>query len=170
MAGGLAADESLNVVEMMNIDTRQWTTVTPFPIKCWLMSFAVLGDTIYLAGGLVDDKPSKVAFSCSVSNLRSSSAFGLKILGTFSRSSTWKQVSNVPVIHSTLVSFGDHMLAVEDDSENPTAGVYQYDSETNTWDRVSEMKDKRSWCLTATLPEDRLMVVGGLTGNMPLRF
>ena len=167
VAGGLTADEGLNTVEVMRTDTKQWSIVCSLPRKCCWMSPAILGDTLYLAGGFVGDKPSNNAFSCSVSNLLSSSTIGSKILWSFSSSlGVWKEVSHLPVTRSTLASFGGDLLAIggEDGSEKPTTAIHGYDSNTDSWIRVSQMKDRRSWCLAVYLPETGLVVVGGFTG------
>ena len=59
-----------------------------------------------------------------------------------------------------------HLLAIggEHDSGNPTTDVYRYDSHTDSWHVISQMKNKRARCLAVTLSEDRLIVVGGWTG------
>ena len=166
VAGGLAADEGLNTVEVMKTDTKQWSIVCSLPRKCSWMSPAIMGDMLYLAGGFIQDKPSNCVLSCTVSNLLTSSTFGSKILWSLSSSlGAWKEASHVPVTRSTLALFGGNLLAIggEDDSEKPTAVVYGYDPTTDSWNRVTQMKDRRSWCLAATLPENRLVVVGGFT-------
>ena len=75
----------------------------------------------------------------------------------------WKVISSLPVRDSTLATLGGHLLAIggEDDSGDPTADVCRYDSQTDSWHVTSQMKNKRSLCLAVTLPEDKLIVVGG---------
>ena len=51
VAGGLADGGRLDTVEVMNIDTKQWTTVSPLPQELTSLSATVCGDTLYLAGG-----------------------------------------------------------------------------------------------------------------------
>ena len=58
VAGGYAGDP-LNTVEVMNINTKQWTTLCSLPQKWSLYSATVCGDTLYLAGGCVDHMPSQ---------------------------------------------------------------------------------------------------------------
>ena len=53
----------LSTVEVMNISTKQWTTVSPLPQKQSLLSGTVCGDTLYLAGGWIDSvTPSYAVF------------------------------------------------------------------------------------------------------------
>ena len=81
------------------------------------------------------------------------------------KSNVWKEISSLPVGETTLASFGGHLLAIGGyNSGNPTNDVYRYDSHTNSWHVISQMKKKRSLCLAVTLSEDQLIVVGGSTG------
>ena len=63
-----------------------------------------------------------------------------------------------------------HLLAIggRDDSGRDTADIHCYDTHTDSWQVVSEMKNKRCGCLAAVLPEDCLLVVGGWCGSMVL--
>ena len=168
VAGGYGSGDWLDVVEVMNINTKQWTTVSPLPQKQTELSATVCGDTLYLAGGF--DRgyaPSKSVFTCSLTDLlTSSNSLGSKIRQTFPQSqNVWKEISSLPVGLSTLASFNGQLLAIggRDDSWNSTTNVYRYDSHTNSWNVISQMKNKRSQCLAVTLHEDHLIVVGGRT-------
>ena len=59
-----------------------------------------------------------------------------------------------------------HLLAIggDHDSGNPTTDVYRYDSHTDSWHVISQMKNKRARCLAVTLFVDQLIVVGGWAG------
>ena len=55
VAGGEGSgDDYLDIVEVMNINTKQWTTVSPLPQKQTELSAIVCGDTLYLAGGRIN--------------------------------------------------------------------------------------------------------------------
>ena len=167
VAGGRGSGSVLDIVEVMNINTKQWTTVSPLPQKQIQLSATVCGDTLYLAGGWINFNPSKSVFTCSLTDLlTSSNSLGSKIRQTFSQSqNVWKQISCLPVARSTLASFNGQLLAIGGrvDSRNSTANVYRYDSHTHSWNVISQMKNKRSLCLAVTLHEDHLIVVGGYT-------
>ena len=164
VAGGYGSGGVLDIVEVMNINTKQWTTICPLPQKQYLLSATVCGDTLYLAGGI---NTSKSVFTCSLTDLlTSSNSLGYKIRRTFSQSqNVWKEISSLPVTYSTLASFNGQLLAIGGrvDSWNSTTNVYRYDSHTNSWNVISQMKNKRSLCLAVTLHEDHLIVVGGFT-------
>ena len=165
VAGGTAGGD-LATVEVMDINTKQWTTVCPLPQKLQLLSGIVCGDSLYLAGGLNEYSGSKSVFTCSLPDLWQPETLGSRIRLTLTRSNVWKEISSLPVTRSTLASFGGHLLAIggSDDSWNSTSDVYRYDSHTHSWYVISQMKNKRSLCFAVTLPEDQLIVVGGWTG------
>ena len=48
VAGGYGHGGYLDTVEVMNTNTKQWTTVSPFPQKLSSLSGSVCGDTLYL--------------------------------------------------------------------------------------------------------------------------
>ena len=173
VAGGIAGDD-LATVEVMEINTKQWTTVCPLPLKLRLLSGIVCGDSLYLAGGISGYSRSKSVFTCSLPDLWQPETLGSRIRQTLIRSNVWKEINSLPVTESTLASFGGHLLAIcgYDDSWKAafnltpiTNNVYRYDSHTDSWHVISQMKNKRSQCLAVTLPEDRLIVVGGRTHN-----
>ena len=159
VAGGKAGG-NLATVEVMDINTKQWTTVCPLPQKLRSLSGIVCGDSLYLAGGLTGG--SKSVLTCFLPDLWQPETLGLRIRQTLTRSNVWKEISSLPVTGSTLASFNGHLLAIGGrDSGNHTTDVYRYDSHADSWYVISQMKNKRSWCLAVTLPEDQLIVVGG---------
>ena len=172
VAGGAAYD-ALATVEVMDINTKQWTTVSPLPQQLGLLSVIVCGDLLYLAGGItgsaIGGSGSKSFFTCSLPDLWQPETLGSRIRQILTTSNVWKEISSLPVIGSTLVSFGGHLVAIggRDDS-GPTTDVYRYDSHIDSWHVISQMKNKRSLCLAVTLPEDRPIVVGGETDSVEI--
>ena len=169
VAGGDAggAYGNLTTVEVMDINPKQWITVCPLPQKQYTLSGIVCGDSLYLAGGLNEYIGSKSVFTCSLPDLWQPETLGSRIQLTLTRSNVWKEISSLPVTVSTLAAFDGHLLAIggRDDSRNPTTDVYRYDSHTDSWHVITQMKNKRSLCLAVTLPENQLIVVGGRRGK-----
>ena len=174
VAGGATSCAKLDTVEVMNINTKQWTTVSPLPRRISSLSATVCGDTLYLAGGFTGIfELSKSVFSCSIPDLLMTpvtppNTLGSRTRQTFSQSqSVWREISSLPVTGSTLVSFSGELLAIggNDGSENPTSDVYRYDSHIDSWIVVSQMKNKRLLCFAVTLPGDCIFVVGGATSS-----
>ena len=169
VAGGYGAGGYLDTVEVMNTGTKVWTKVASLPKKCNSLTAAILGDRLYLAGGY---PRSKSVFTCSLPHLLTPDTLGSRRQTLSPRQNVWKRVSSLPVMWSTIVSFGGHLLAVDgsDDSGNPTSHVYRYNSTTDSWTAATRMKKKRYRCLAVTLPDDQLIVVGGLANRVALGY
>ena len=164
VAGGYTAYDDVDTVEVMSINTKQWSTVCPLPQKIARFSGIACGDTLYLAGGYSDRNISKSVFTCSLPDLQPEIIQQTQS-GSDGRSkhNVWKEIRILPVSRCTPALFGGHFLAIggSNDSGNSTTDVYRYDSVTDLWNVISQMKNKRSHCLAVTLPHDQLVVVGG---------
>ena len=170
VAVGITSDY-VATVEVMDINTKQWTTVCPLPQKLKTLSGIVSGNSLYLAGGytggftrgFTGGYGSKSVFTCSLPDLWQPETLESRTRQTLTTSNAWKEISSLPVAGSTLASFGGHLLAIGGYGllTGRTANVYIYESHTNSWHVISQMKNKRAWCSAVTLPEDRLIVVGG---------
>ena len=171
VAGGYDGRKILNVVEVMDISTRQWSTASDLPHPFGRASGTICGDNLYLVGGFVGlGEASKSVVTCSITDLLSPLSLGgrLQSLSLANKTSVWRQTRNLPVTQSTLITLRGHLLAIggEDDSETETAAVHCYDNHINSWRVVSEMKNSRRLCIAAALSDDRLLVVGGITGGL----
>ena len=168
VAGGKAGSSELDTVEVMDINEKQWTTVCPLQEKLAGLLGIASGDSLYLAGGIAGRTWSKSVFTCSISDLWQPKT--LVRQRSVNKSNVWRILNSLPVVRSTLVLLGGHLLAVggRDDLRNPTNEIYRYDFQTDLWHVITYMKNKRSMCHAVTLPEDRLIVVGGYTGSTTL--
>ena len=142
-----------NKVEVMNINTKQWSVASPLPQTCMLPSAALDGDSVYLVDGFLSTG-SKSVCTCSLPDLISSNSKSHNV---------WREISNLPVKGSTLTLFSGDLLAIGgyDDSFTTTSNVFKYDLNTDTWNITSQMSENRYYCLAATLPGEILVVVGG---------
>ena len=167
----------LSTVEVMNTENHQWSTAADLPRPMYWASATVCGDCIYMLGGVVDEfyTPTKSVYTCSVSALLQScvpSSLVAKLKRTFlsdkARVYVWRQVSDLPAIHSTCESFHGRLLAIggADDSNQATTAVYKYSSTSNSWEVISHMTTARYDCFTVVLPNNQLMVMGGRTDNI----
>ena len=163
VAGGLGTAGCLHTVEMMVIETKEWTSVCPIPQNYWSFSATVHRDTLYLTGGLAGFSSSKSFFACYLPDL-------LPLPTTdgsrppCQSQSVWKEMNSLPVTRSTLVSFSGHLLAIGGDTGKPTCNVYKYDTHNDSWTVVrGEMNTKRSRCFALAFPENTLTIVGGYT-------
>ena len=130
--------------------TKSWAVIRHY---LWRHNLSSRGDAL------------KTVFTFSLPDLWQPETRGSRIRHALFRSdkTKWKEISSLPITNSTLATLGGHLLAIggEDDSGSHTTDVYRYDSQTDSWHVTSQMKNKRSLCLAVTLPEDRLIVVGG---------
>ena len=164
VAGGCTRNKNVDIVEVMDIPTRQWSTASHLPHPFGLASGTICGDKLYLAGGCVGvGEPTKSVVTCSVSDLLSPPSLGASSLSLANKTGVWQRAGDLPVTESTIVTLGGHLLAVGgvDDSRRDTDAVHCYDNHTDSWRVVSEMKEPRYRCLAAVLPGDQLLVVGG---------
>ena len=78
VAGGYSTNAYLDIVEVMNITTKAWSTLSPLPEIISSLSATVFGDTLYLAGGIRNYRASKSVFSCFLPELLASYSLGSK--------------------------------------------------------------------------------------------
>ena len=169
VAGGVGNDGFLDAVDVMGINTKQWmTAASPLPQSLSLFTGIACGDTLYLVGGLTETS-SKSAFACSLSDLSQHETLDSYRVQTWReipqgisrhvKVNVWKEISSLPTSRSTPAVLGGHLLTIggHDDSGNSTADVYRYDSHTDSWNVVSQMKNSRSQCFAVTLTQDRLI-------------
>ena len=166
VAGGYDGRKFLDTVEVMTIATKHWTTAQHLPHPFGWISGTICGDQLYLGGGFIEvGEPSRSVLTCSLTDLLPPQSLGVRLrtLSLATKPGVWQEIKNLPVTRSTLTTLGGHLLAIggRSDSHGPTADVHCYDHQTNSWHVVSKMKNKRSQPLSAVLPEDQPLVVGG---------
>ena len=161
VAGRTGEDKSkskLQVVEVMNTETRQWSTVADLPQPLWEAPAAVCGDQLYVVGD-------SSMYTCSVLSLIQSRKSGAEV---------WKKVAAPPptMLQTTCVSIRGRLLAIGGrDSDNVrTTAIRMYNPTTDSWKVISNMKTPRYWCIAAVLCNCRLMVVGGCTTDKTTEF
>ena len=169
VAGGYDGRKNLDTVEVMTIATKRWTTAQHLPHPFGWISGTICGDQLYLGGGFNGvGVPSKSVLTCSLTDLLPPQSLGVRLrtLSLATKPGVWREIKNLPVTESTLTTLGGHLLAIGgvNDSHSSTADVHRYDYQTDSWYVVSKMKNKRYVSLSAVLPEDQLLVVGG--GNI----
>ena len=122
---------------------------------------------LYLAGGYDrNGDSSRSVLTCSVSGLLSSQVRRQDKLHSGAgkeHGALWKEIQELPLSHSSLVTLGGRLLAIggADDSETDSTAVHCYDSVKNVWCPVSNLLSPRNQCLVGVVPGDRVLVVGG---------
>ena len=175
VAGGWGPYMEQAPVEVMDIQRRQWSRVASLPHPRWEATATICGDRLYIGGGYstgwfgTGGDPTKSVVMCEVKDLLQSQPQSLatRLLHLSSSPPVWKEVAPLPVVLSSLVTFQGQLLAVggrstERDADS-TSDVMQYHITTNAWKVISQMKMKRYRSFAAVLPNNALMVCGGLT-------
>ena len=153
VAGGWGEGNTrLATVEVMNTDTRQWSTASNLPHPLYYATATVCGDRVYVAGGWDQEKDTKSVFTCSLSALLQPQT-----------TAVWHPIESLQVEYSTCVALNGQMLAVGgyDSDKKDTKNIYSYNTDNNSWEAISQMLTARRWCLVAVLPGKKVMVVGG---------
>ena len=145
-------------VELLNTETLQWSTASSLPEAVAFPQMTTCGGCLYLTDG-----ESRV-FSCSVKDL-------LKSTNSSDCCFEWTRLASIPTSQeSTLATLRERVLAIGGYNRysGRTGAILCYDVATNSWSVRSEMPTPRSGVLTAVLPSDELVVVGGYnaSGNM----
>ncbi len=145
--------EKLTTIEVMDSDTLQWSKTGDLPEAVSTSTAVLCGDRVYISNG------GTTVHTCSVYNMtKPTQTHPTQI---------WSKTANMPVRESTLVSYKNRLLGVGgcDSDRKPTAAVYMYNHSDNQWTLLGSMNRPRQSCFAAALPDDRLMVVGGVTSQ-----
>ena len=168
VAGGWDQNwERLRTVEVMDIDTKEWSSAADLPGPLYRASITICHNRIYIIGGW------NGVYTCTLTDLFlscRSRLLGERLAQSLSvtspaRSNVWDKVADLPVKGSTCVTFHGRLLAIggNDSKNTPTLDVRIYHPTSNTWEVISKMKISRRSCFAAVLPTNELMVVGGCT-------
>ena len=154
VAGGRLSfyGDPVATVEVLNTETLQWSTASSLPETVSFPTMTTCGGCIYLA-----NRDNEV-FSSSMEDL-------LKSTIRSDGGSVWTRLANIPPLQkSTLATLRGRVLAIggADSGDNPTGAIHCYDVATKSWSVMREMATPRYRVLTAVLPSNELVVVGGI--------
>ena len=175
VAGGKGGGwTKLTTVEVMDVDTLNWSTASSLPCPLFDASATVCGDRVYLVGGIVlKGHSTRTVLSCSLSALLQS------LTGRTKDHQVWFTLASTPVFHSTTTTLNERLLAVggvvrqhpqfNEPSLIFSNAIYLYNPVTNFWEITARFTTARHSCLVAVIPGNKLMVVGGAVGvwNFP---
>ena len=151
----VAGGRGIATVQVLNTETLQWSTASSLPEAVNFPQMTTCGGCLYLADGINN------AYSCSVEDL-------LKSTNSSDGGSVWTRLASIPVEEdSTLATLRGHVLAIGgiDDDYDQTGAIHCYDVATNSWSVIGEIPTPRCRVLTAVLPSNELVVVGGFDAS-----
>ncbi len=141
----------LNTVNILNTVSRQWSSVSSLPVTVNHPSVSICENYVYIHPRASSGKEMNFVYKCSLEQL-----FQSKF-----NSCIWENITPLPVNFSSLNTVNGHVLAMGGQEANGeyTINIYQYID--SSWSVVGHMQYPRSAPLTAILPGNKLMVVGG---------
>ena len=169
--GGLKSTNPLAITEVMDIRTKQWSTASPLPYEIYLATTTLCGGILYLMGGDTDSNEYSV-LSCRFSDLVQSTQSTSPSTQKRPSSSTvathskvWHNIPDLPVRDSTFVTVQGKVLAIGglDKQGKTSTSIYELNTDNNKWSHKSDMNIARSECLATALPDNNILVVGGVT-------
>ena len=151
--GGWVSDGMTATVELFQVKSRRWYTLTDLPQTLRDPSATICGDQLHVIG--VDDN----GCSCSLQSLPSNDR---PITSPLTLS--WKPLPPLPVEHSTAATLCGQLVLI---------GGWQVGSSVNSihqlvegqWVKIGSMTSVRHWCLAVSLSPDRILMVGGDGGD-----
>ena len=168
--GGCNCANLLAITEVMDIQAKQWSTASPLPYEIYRASTTLCGEILYLMGGVTDSNDYSI-LSCRFSDLVQSTQSTSPSTQKQSSSSTiathskvWHNIPNLPVRLSTCVTVQGKVLAIDKQGKTSTS-IYELNTDNNKWSHKSDMNIARSECLATALPDNNILVVGGVTGT-----
>ena len=175
--GGSNGVNRLAITEVMDIQTKQWSTASPLPYGISLATTTLCGEILYLMGGFTGQASSieYSVLSCCFSDLvqsmqstRPSTQKRPSSSTVATHSKVWHNIPDLPVSGSTCVTVQGKVLAIggRDKQDKRTTSIYELNTVNNEWSHKSDMNVARWHCLATTLPDNNILVVGGFTGNI----
>ena len=148
VAGGSDASGALATVEILDTSILQWFSSTPLPVSCYVMSSAIIRDTLYLLGGSLG----KQVLSVSLPALTQ----------TDKPPAQWHTLSEAPLENSAAIAVCGSLLAMGGShNEQRSSAIHIYQQEENMWTKVENLPTKREYCACCLLPNGEILVVGG---------
>ena len=172
VAGGWDNGHILTTVEVLDTDTRQWSTACSLPRPFYEATMVICGPTLYMLGGC--DQPGLVwinsVLACSVPELlRSCQPQPLsekRQTTPAKRSTIWQRVADTPHSMSSCATFCGRLVTMGGctwEGESNSTAISAYNEATNSWEAMGDMPTARCSPLVAIL-DGKMMVVGGNVG------
>ena len=167
VAGGSDGHNRLATVELLDIDTEQWSTACSLPHPFSEATISICGERLYLMGGFDETgSPTHSVLTCSVPELLQSQTEKLRTEPEPDRQTTkWRRIADAPYNSSSCATLCGQLVAVGGwkDVKN-TADIFVYKETTDSWEAMGYMPTARRCALVANL-NGKLMAVGGWVGG-----
>ena len=168
-AGGYDGGKRLATVEVLDTNTRQWSTASSLLHPYGLATLGICGDRLYMLGGLDQHDWTRSVLTCSVPELLQScqtqSLAGKLRTLILKKKPVWRQVADAPHKLSTCSVLCGRLVAVggRDEAGKDTTAISVYNEKTDSWETMADMPTARRLALV-TIVSGKMMVIGGVVG------
>ena len=166
-AGGHDGRGALSTVEILDMESLQWTPVCSLPHPMAWASIAVGQEKVYLLGGYYQNGRTLSVYVCLLSDLLQTQPLDAQLEKTANQLPVWHEAAKAPHYCSTAVCVGEVLLAIggESAAREDTSAIASYDPTSDSWEDMGHMTTPRSKPLVALLPSNELIVAGGYSGE-----
>lgn len=159
VAGGFDDHNSLSTVEVLDVDTMQWSTCPSTPMPWHHMKSTKIDDTWYFLGGRCDEVALLDVYSVSLEALVFHSTSDCSLI--------WRKLVSLNCISSTSFGICGSLLAVggkDKESDMSLSVIQRYIPETDHWIEAGTIPHtlNSSTCIVAS---DELYLMGGTDGK-----
>ena len=162
VAGGRDGS-ALDRVEILDTTTRQWYSAAPLPQRCISMKSALVGDTLYLMGGLGGYKSVMEVFTVSLPALIQQATTPSEAASPATTQTLWQTLPPTPLGYSAPLALRGSLLAIggQDDKGKRSSAIRLCQPSTREWVKVGDLPSARDSCVSTLLPSGELLVLGG---------
>ena len=167
VAGGSHGGKRLATVEVLDTNTRQWSTASSLLDPYSDATLGICGDRLYMLGGYDQHGDwTRSVLTCSVPELLQScqtqSLAGKLRTLTLKKKQVWRQVADAPHYWSTCSVLCGHLVAVGGrEAGKDTTAISVYNEKTDSWETMADMPKARRLALVAIV-SGKMMVIGGV--------
>ena len=160
VAGGYKSlyRDLLATVEVLDTTSCQWLSTSPLPVKCSLMTSAIVNQELYLLGGTLTTETLVV----SLPEITQSSVNS----ATTNTSAQWRTLPAPPLKRSAAISVHGSVVAIGGHHGNTiSTAIHVYQPAKNNWKKVGDLPSPRYSCSSTLLPSGEILVAGGYDSN-----
>ena len=166
VAGGTGDGGRLATVEVLDIDSQQWSTACSLPHPFTEATISICHEQLYLMGGFDETGlETRSVLTCSVPELLQSQTEKLR-MEPAKQTTKWRHIADAPYYCSSCATLCGQQVAVGGwksswwKDRKDTTAIFVYKETTDSWEAMGDMPTARRLALVAIL-NGKLMVVGG---------
>ena len=160
--GSLTPGNFIDIVEIYNISTSQWSETDRLPYACRDQRGIVYNNTVCLMGGFDVNNLNKV---CTAQVDKLISADRQDDGSANKADSVWNTISNTPSYRPSPVTISDILFAVSGKDSEATQRIYAYSSSMDSWLYVGDLPSPIASAATVSLSPSECLMIGGWNNN-----